>query len=355
VRTPPADGPIVLGLTYPTSWLGGEEAVRATVAEIEAVDPRVEVVVEAYHESQQLRTLRGRPEGIAEARALVPEPTDVQRAMFARVHGVVAIDLPFDVGDLAPDLAWVQAVGAGTAQLQSAGLAAAGIRLTSAAGANAIGIAEFVLGRILAERKRFREIEAAQTRGVWEPLYGSELAGATVGLIGLGAINSAVARRLAAFDVTVLACRRSAGPGAMAPHVDELFPTSRLHAMLGRCDIVVAAVPETADTIGMMDAAAIAAMPAGSFLVNVGRGTLLDETALVDALRRGHLRGAALDVQHHEPLPADDPLWDAPNLYLSAHCSASPAALFPNLQRLWKDNIRRWLAGEPLVNEVVEG
>lgn len=352
MRQVPTSGPIVLGLLYPTDWLGDGDALAAAVAEVAAVDPRIEVVVETYTEDHDLRTLRGRPEHLAEARRLAPPLTDAQRAMFARVHAVIGIDLPFDVAELAPHLAWVQGVGAGSAQLQSAGLAEAGIALTTAAGSNAVAIAEFVVGRLLQERKRFREIDDHQRRHEWEPLYGTELAGATVGLIGLGAINTAVARRLDPFDVTILATRRSAAPGDSAPHVTELFPVGRLHEMLGRCDTVVAAVPETPETIGLMDARAFAAMAPGSFFVNVGRGTLVDEPALVDALEAGRLRGAALDVASQEPLPADHPLWDAPNLYLSYHCSTSPAALFANLQRLWTRNIGNWLAGEPLVNEV---
>jgi phosphoglycerate dehydrogenase-like enzyme len=134
--------------------------------------------------------------------------------------------------------------------------------------------------------------------------------------------------------------------------VAELFATDRLHEMLGKCDVVVSAVPETPETIGLMDRDAIAAMKPGSLFCNVGRGTLLDEDALIDALKSGHLRAAALDVASQEPLPADHPLWDAPNLYLSYHCSSSPAALFVNLHRLWRENIVRWLAGEPLRNEV---
>lgn len=352
MRTPPASGPVVLGLLYPTVWLGDDQAVAAAVAAIEAVDPRVEVVVETYEESHHSRTMRGRPDLLDQARADAPALTDAQRALFAKVHGVVAIDLPFDVGSIAPNLSWVQGVGAGYAQLQSAGLKDAGIRLSSAAGANAVAIAEFVVGRVLQERKRFREIEAAQQRHEWDSLYGTELAGTTIGLIGYGAIASAVAKRLSAFDVTLLATRRSAKPGDTAPYVDELYPTSSLHEMLARCDTLISAVPETPETIGLMDAKAFAAMPRGSFFVNVGRGTLVDEPALIEALRSGHLRAAALDVASQEPLPADNPLWDAPNLYLSAHCSAAPSALFVNLHRLWAQNIRRWLDGEDLINEV---
>ncbi|MBM3658240.1 MAG: D-2-hydroxyacid dehydrogenase [Actinobacteria bacterium] len=352
MRTPPTGGPIVLAILYPSQWFGGDAAIAEVARSVEALDPRVEVLTVVYEEGQHLRTLRGSPEGAEEARRIAPALTDEQAAMFARVHGVIAIDLPFDVAELAPNLAWVQGVGAGTAQLQTAGLAEAGIVLTSGAGTNAVGIAEFVIGRIIEERKRFPQLRESQRRHAWEPQFGLELAGTTVGLVGLGAINAAVAHRLQAFAVEVLACRRSARPGDTAPDVDALYPTAQLHEMLGRCDTVVAAVPETPDTIGLMDAAAFAAMPAGSFFVNVGRGTLVDEAALVDTLERGHLRGAAIDVASQEPLPPEHFLWDAPNLTISFHCSASPSAMAGNLHRLWIENVRRWLAGEELVNVV---
>ena len=349
---PPAEGPVVLAILYPPAWFGGPDAVAEHARSIEALDPRVEVLIEPYEEGQHLRTLRGSPEGTDAAREIAPALTDAQRAAFARAHGVIAIDLPFDVATHAPNLKWVQGVGAGTAQLQTAGLDEAGVMLTSAAGTNAVGIAEFVIGRLLEERKRYPQLRESQARHAWEPQYGVELAGTTVGLIGLGAINAAVAKRLQAFEATVLACRRSARPGATAPDVDALYPTADLHEMLGRSDTVVAAVPETPDTIGLMDADAFAAMPPGSFFVNVGRGTLVDEPALIDALARGHLRGAALDVASQEPLPPEHPLWDAPNLSLSYHCSTSPGAMAGNLHRLWAENVRRWLAGEEMLNVV---
>jgi phosphoglycerate dehydrogenase-like enzyme len=342
----------VIGVLYPPVWFGGDDAIATAAATVETIDPRIEVLVETYEEGQYQRTLRGSPDGTEAARAAAPALTEAQRAMFERVHAVIAIDLPFDVATIAPNLAWVQGVGAGTAQLATAGLDDAGIVLTSGAGTNAIGIAEFVVGRVLEERKRFPELRAHQERHDWQPVFGTELAGATVGLIGLGAINAGVAQRLRGFDVTILASRRSAQPGDSAPNIDELFPTARLHDMLGRCDTVIAAVPETAATIGLMDAAAFAAMEPGSFFVNVGRGTLVDEPALIDALARGHLRGAAIDVASEEPLPPENPLWDAPNITISFHCSASPSAMAGNLHRLWADNVRRWLTGDELVNVV---
>jgi phosphoglycerate dehydrogenase-like enzyme len=122
--------------------------------------------------------------------------------------------------------------------------------------------------------------------------------------------------------------------------------------MLAQCDAVIAAVPETPETTGLIDRAALAATKRGAFFCNVGRGSLVDEAALIEALRNGQLRAAALDVASEEPLPPENPLWDAPNLLLSYHCASSPAALFANLHRLVRENLRRDLDDEPLQNEV---
>jgi phosphoglycerate dehydrogenase-like enzyme len=345
------DESIVVGILYPTEWYGDADGFAREVSRLEALDPRIEVVLTEYVEPHELRTLRGKP-GADALRDRSASLTDAQRAVLGRAHVVIALDLPFDTDVVAPNLRWVQAVGAGTAQLQSAGLGRAGIRLTSAAGANAVSIAEFAFARVLQQWKRLPAIDDQQRRHQWEPLYGGQLAGATLGLIGLGAINSAVAARAKAFGMRVVATRRSATPGATAPDVDELFPASELHAMLGQCHAVIAAVPETPETESMIDRDALAAMKPGAFLCNVGRGTLVDEGALVEALTSGHLRAAALDVTRVEPLPPDDPLWDVPNLYLSPHSAAAPKALFANVHELFVDNLRRFLSGEPLRNEV---
>ena len=345
---------VTVGVLIPAEWLGAR--YDAALTAIGAVDPRVRVVAQPYAEPHELRSARGTPgltpEQLAELRTRAPALSDAQQAAFASLDVALAIDLPFDIASHAPHLRWVQAVGAGTGQLQSAGLADARIRLTSAAGVNAIGIAEFVVARILEHWKHFPAIADAQRRHVWEPTYGRQLAGSTVGLIGLGEINSQVAARLGAFDVRVLATRRSATPGATAPDVAELFAPADLHVMLAQCDAVVAAVPETPETIGIMGVEAIAAMASGAFFCNVGRGSLVVEPALLDALGRGHLGGAALDVASVEPLPPGDPLWDCPNLVLSPHSAASPAAMFVNLIDRFVDNLGRSLAGEPLHHEV---
>jgi phosphoglycerate dehydrogenase-like enzyme len=343
---------VVVGILYPAEWFGTPEALAEEITRIEAVDPRIEVVVERYDEPHELRSARGKPDA-PDLRDRAPALTDAQRDAFGRIDVAIVIDLPYDVRDVAPRLQWVQAVGAGTGQLQSAGLDDAGIALTSNAGSNSLAIGEFVIGRILQHWKRFPEIEAAQRSHEWnQTLYGRELKDCTLGLIGLGHINAVVAERAQAFGMHVLATRRSGGPGATAPNVDEVLPTSELHTMLGRADVVAAAVPETPETIGLMDAASFSAMKPGAFFCNVGRGSLVDEKALIGALETGHLAGAALDVASQEPLPADHPLWDAPNLFLSPHVSTSPSALFPNVHLMFRTNLERFLAGEPLANVV---
>ena len=167
----------------------------------------------------------------------------------------------------------------------------------------------------------------------------------------MGGIGREVARRGHGLGMKVLACRRSATAASTDPDVDALFPPEHLHEMLGRCDAVVAAVPENAETVGLFGPAEFAAMRPGSIFVNVGRGSAVDEEALVGALGSGQLRAAVIDVVVAEPLAEDSPLWDVPNLYISSHCSTSPDRFFANLHALFRDNVRRYIDGAPLVNE----
>jgi phosphoglycerate dehydrogenase-like enzyme len=347
----PSTGPVTVGVFHPFEQLRSSGDWAGVVAQITAVDPRVSVIGEQYSEPHAVRVLRRSLDPDA-ARVLTPELTEAQLKALAAVDIAVALDLPPEVASHAPNLRWVQSYGAGTAHLLAAGLVEAGIVLTSGAGVNATGIAEFAVARVLQHWKAFRTFDDFQSRRHWDHSPTRELAASTVGLIGLGAINGAVATRLQAFDVRVLATRRSAAPGDTAPAVDELYPAADLHAMLRQCDAVVAAVPGTVETEQLMDAAAFAAMKPGAFFVNVGRGSLVDEAALLDVLRSGHLSGAALDVTVNEPMPADDPLWDAPNVYLSPHSATAGGSLWPNLLKLFCENLRRYLAGEELLNEV---
>jgi phosphoglycerate dehydrogenase-like enzyme len=350
------DGPnITVGLFYRVDQLRQTDAWNLARTRIEAIDPGITVVGEDYLEPHALRVLRQedtRESDLATLRKQAPALTAAQAAAFAAADIAVTVDLPFDIRAHAPRLRWVQSVSAGVGHLLSCGLRDSGVRLTTGAGANAVGIAEFAVARILQHWKIFRTFDELQSRRQWGHVTGRELAGSTIGLIGLGAINTAVAARLRAFGVRLLATRRSASAGERPPNIDQMFDGRDLHAMLAECDAVVAAVPGSPETQDMINPTALAAMKAGAFFVNVGRGSLVDEAALREALRLGHLSGAALDVTVHEPLSPEDPLWDAPNLYLSPHAATARDSLWPNVLNLFCDNLERYLAGKPLINEV---
>ena len=152
--------------------------------------------------------------------------------------------------------------------------------------------------------------------------------------------------------MTVLATRRSHTPGQRHEAVDELHAPGDLHALLARGDAVVACVPATPETENLFDAAAFAEMKPGALFCNVGRGSLVDEPALVASLEDGHLGAAILDVARREPLPADDPLWRAPNIFISPHCSAALDRYADKLLALFADNLERFERGAPLHNAV---
>ncbi|MGA9275392.1 D-2-hydroxyacid dehydrogenase, partial [Ilumatobacter sp.] len=317
-----------------------------------AAHPGAEVVWTPYVESDELRSLRERHDGRNLDHLETPDISDETRDIWRRTTVAVAMDLPDDLATLMPDLAWVQSITAGYEKYDLAALHRQRLRLTNASGLGAASIAEFVIARLLQVWKNLRTFDAQQDGRVWEAMYGTELTGRTIGIAGLGAIGRAVAQRARAFDMTVLATRASARAGDTDPAVDELFPAAELDTMLARCDAVVSTLPSNPTTIGLFDADRFAAMPPGAVFCNVGRGAHVEEPALIAALESGRLGAAALDVTRVEPLPTDDPLWGAPNLYLSPHSSVSLDRYTQNLEALLMRNVRLFLDGQPMINEV---
>jgi len=338
-------------------WVAWPPACGPTVVDaITAVDPRVEVIACGYEEDGALRHARTRQDVSDAARAdALAALTPAHRDVKARADVVFGFDVPFELADAAPRLRWVQGIGSGYEHIWGAGLHRDGIVVTNAVGVSAVPMAEFVLGRILQWWKRFPEIEDHAQRHEWRPTFGRMLAGSTVGIIGLGAIGSALAERASVLGMRVLASRRSWQPGMTAPHVDALYGPGDLHALLAESDAVVLCAPSTAETRRMIDADALAAMKPGALFVNVGRGTMIDEPELIDALERGHVGAAVLDVTSEEPLPADNPLWDAPNVFISAHCSATSDGYVERVLAVFVDNLARYLAGDPMRNVVDAG
>lgn len=323
------------------------EDFEADVKRLKALDPRITIEFCGYADSDDVRTLRGKTD-IDAARRATPGPSAEQRAAYAKANVILTLDLPYDMDRIAPNLRWVQSIGAGVGQLQTIGLDKLGAVLTSGAGVASDPIAEFVLARILAHWKLFPLYEQKQRKRDWTPVFGRNLAGSTLGIVGHGAIGQAIAWRGKAWGMKVLATKRRPGPAD--PPIDRFFSYSTLHDLLAQADAVVLCAPETSETTQMFNKAAFAAMKPGSFFCNVARGSLVDEAALIDALSTGHLSGAAIDVAAHEPLPADDPLWSAPNLAISPHSAASLERYFYAVWTLFIDNMSRFLKGETLKN-----
>jgi len=255
-------------------------------------------------------------------------------------------------------LRFIQSISAGVDQYDRAALAAAGIRLASAQGANANAVSEHAIALILALARRIPEARDNQAKRHWRGMIGDltrredELGGKTLLVVGIGRIGGRLARLAKAFGMTVIGLRRDPVNGAEG--ADEIHPISALRAQLPRADYVALTCALTDETRGLMDAAAFAAMKPGAALVNVARGRVCDEAALVSALQSGHLGAAALDVTADEPLPAHSPLWAMPNVLVTPHTGGETRSYEDNVLDLMEENLARLARGEAtLKNGVV--
>lgn len=253
-----------------------------------------------------------------------------------------------------PRLRWVQAMAAGAGeQIRAASLTADELRhviITSSSGVHATPLAEFCLLGLLAFAKDLPRLSADQRARRWGHYPMSELGGRTLLVIGMGKIGCEVARLAAAFGMRVIGVNRS-GESSCA-HVDAVHATPELPRLVPNADALVITLPLTEATRGLIDADTFAAIKPGATLVNVGRGGVVDEDALVDALRRRRLSGAALDVFATEPLPAESPLWELPNVLLSPHTAALSLRENERIVELFCENVRRYRAGQPLMSRV---
>jgi phosphoglycerate dehydrogenase-like enzyme len=222
--------------------------------------------------------------------------------------------------------------------------------LTNASGVFDLPIAETVMTYILMIAKRMSTFLKQQREGTWRKHRLREVAGLTVGIIGAGSIGTEVARLSQALGLRVIGTRRH--PERGAPHVDELLPTTRMNDLLARSDFVVVAVPLTEETRGMLDATAFRHMRSDAWFINVARGAVVDQDALVTALRERQIGGAALDVFVEEPLPETSPLWELDNVILTPHNSWSTPHMARRETALFLRNLRRYLRDEPLCNLV---
>jgi len=270
----------------------------------------------------------------------------------------------------APDLAWVHSATSGVERALTPAALERGVLVTNARGVFSRPIAEHVLMMILAVTRHLPELLELQGERTWQPLEGRELRELTIGVVGFGSLGRSIASLASAFGARVVAMRRNADAGTAGPEpregeghdaadvfpfeprVDRVVGPDGLHELLAASDIVVLAAPLTPETDGLINEAALASMKPDGWLINVARGRLVDDTALIRALREHQIGGAALDTFRDEPLPPGSPYWSLPNVIVTPHTAWSSAHVLDRSIELFCDNLRRFSRGEALRNVV---
>jgi glyoxylate/hydroxypyruvate reductase len=316
------------------------------VQRITSVDPRLHVIARPdllgtpRYAGDHFPPIQRSPEQAAEWRDLLTQ-ADV----------MLDVDQPSapDIVQLAPRLRWIQSSSSGVGEwIRRLGLLDSPVMVTNAAGIHATPLAEFAVFAMLYFAKRWPRMVAEQQAHHWERCAIDTLTGKTLCIIGLGQVGRRVADLARPFGLRLIGIRSSQAPA----EVDVVYPMARLDDALGQADFLVLSVPHTPKTSGLIGPRQFSAMKPGAVLVNIARGTIVDEPALIESLRSGHLGGAALDVFAREPLPRDSPLWDMPNVLVTPHSMSTAYDENARLTDLFCDNLRRYIEGQPLRNQV---
>lgn len=294
-------------------------------------------------------------------------PEDISEDIWQRTE-ILYTDTVLPEPNQVPNLRWLQFHYSGIDfALDAPLLRKPGLQITTLSGAAVPQIAEYVLMMMLALGHRLSDIFVNQTRAEWpsdrwERFMPRELRGSTVGIVGYGSIGREIARLLLPFGVTILAAKRDvkhpqdAGytiPGLGDPHGDffhRLYPYQALKSMLKLCDFIVICVPLTRETRQMINEDMLKSIKPGAFLVDIGRGGVIDQDALLEALQERRLSGAALDVFAEEPLPPSSPFWRLPNVIVSPHIAGSSPHYRARAAELFAENLNRYIQGIPLLN-----
>lgn len=263
-----------------------------------------------------------------------------------------------DLPAIAPRLKFVQSASAGTDQYDREAFRAHGMRLASGQGVNANAVSEHAIALMLALLRRIPEARDNQAKRFWRGMMGDfakredEAGGKTAVVVGLGRIGGRIARLCKALGMTVVGVRQNVAGGAEG--ADEVHSFRDLNSVLPRADLLILACPLTDETRGLVNAAALAALKPTAQVINVARGRVVDEPAIVAALQEGRIAGAALDVTADEPLPAESPLWDMPNVLITPHTGGETHMYEDNVLDFMMENIARLQRGEAaLVNQIV--
>jgi phosphoglycerate dehydrogenase-like enzyme len=254
----------------------------------------------------------------------------------------------------APALKWLHVFNVGVDHPIYTEMLGRGVRLTTSAGSTAEPIAQTAIAALIMLARNFPRWLNAQRERRWDPMrtpeFPPDLRGQTAVIVGLGHIGKEIARLAQLLGLKVVGVRRS--PQVPGDPVDEMHTPDKLAEVAAKADWLILACPLTEDTRGLVDAAMLARLPQTARVINVGRGEVVDEPALIDALQAKRLAGAYLDVFQQEPLPPESPLWDLPNVLISPHNSAVASGNPQRVYEIFVDNLGRWRQGQPLVNEV---
>ena len=246
-------------------------------------------------------------------------------------------------------LRFIQTIGAGVDAVLPAPDLPERVLIANARGLHADHMSEFTIALLLAMTQQLTRVLEQQREHRWRPFVRQTLEGRTLGILGLGAIGEAVARKARALGMRVIGTRRS---GAPTPHADRIYPPSGTDEVLEESDAIVVLLPLTPETQGLLDRQRLSRMREGALLVNLARGGIVEEDALAESLKQGHLGGAALDVFDAEPLPPGNPLWDTPNLLITPHMAGLVGDYLDRALEIFFENLDRLERGAPLRNEV---
>ncbi|MGE5647755.1 MAG: D-2-hydroxyacid dehydrogenase [Acidobacteriota bacterium] len=297
-----------------------------------------------------LSRLPGRPRVVTGRR---PEAfTEAAPAADAMLSWFAARDLIEPVLAMSPRVRWIHSSSVGVEAVLFPALIESDITLTHARGAFSPALGEFVIAAMLHFAKDLPRMERSRREGRWDQFDVDMLEGATLGIVGYGDIGRAIAQRARAFGMRIFALRRHRERSCGDPLVDRAFAAEELREMLAACDYVAAALPLTPETRGLIGERELAVMKSSAVLVNVGRGPSIDEAALVRALERKQIRGAALDVFDQEPLPAGHPFYRLENVLLSPHTADHTAGWLERSMEVFLANFERFQEGKPLLNVV---
>ncbi len=313
----------------------------------------MKVLVSVKLSDRQIADLRRLSPQLEVVRELDP---DKAREQLQDAEIVLCFQLPGPLAE-AKGLRWIQLVSAGAEHILEAGVGATDVVVTTASGIHGVAMAEYTLGVMVMLARRMPLVLRESERHQWKPgrlrnYYGEELWGKTLGILGLGAIGQRVATAVRCLGMRVIGLRRSGPGGEGLPEglVDAVFGPEALTDLLGQSDFLLVALPLTAETRGLLGEKQLRAMKPSSYLINVARGGIVDESALARALREGWIAGAASDVFAQEPLPPDSEIWDLPNLIVTPHIAGGTMPYLDRAAELFRENLERYLAGRPLMN-----